>query len=103
VYGNAGDFLIGGLSLSNVQAHPDRDAQLPDCRDDRLGCTNRLGRLVEGGEEPVSSGIDLSTMEPMELSANRSVVRRHKSLPRPIPEADGQVRRPDDIREEDCR
>jgi hypothetical protein len=62
-----------------------------------------LGRLVKGGEEPVSGGVDLSTTEPAELAANRGVVARHEPLPRPVSEPDGQFGRPHDIREEDCR
>jgi len=103
MHSNAADLLVGGLGLSGMQARPDRDAQFGDCRDDRFGGANRLGRLVKGGEEPVSGGIDLSTTEPVELSANRSVVSRHELLPRPVPEPDGQVARPHDIREEDRR
>jgi hypothetical protein len=89
MHGNPANLLVDGLGLSGMHARPDRDAQLGDSRDDRLGGANRMGRLVKGGEEPVSGGIDLSTMEPVELSANRSVVSRHKPLPRPVPESDG--------------
>jgi hypothetical protein len=103
MHGNPADLLIGGLDLSDVDACPDRNAQLGDCRDDRVGAANRLGRLVEGGEESVSRGIDLSTTEAVEFSANRSVVARHKPLPFPVPEPGGQVGRPYDVREEDCR
>ena len=103
MYGNSADLLVAGLGLSGVQARPDRDAQLGDRRDDRLGGANGLGRLVKGGEEPISGGVDLSTTEPVELSTNRSVVGRHKPLPRPVPQSDGQVGRPHDIREQDRR
>ena len=103
MHGNPADLLVGGLGLSGVQACPDRDAQLGDCRDDRVGGANRLGRLVKGREEPVSGRIDLSTAEPVELSADSSVVSRHKLLPWPVPESHGQVGRPHDVREKNCR
>jgi hypothetical protein len=86
-----------------MQAGPDRDAQLGDCRDNPISGANRLGRLTKRSEEPVSGGIDLSTTEPAELSANRSVVRRHELPPGPVPEAGGQVGRSYDVREQDCR
>jgi hypothetical protein len=62
-----------------------------------------LGRLIKGGKEAVSSGIELSATEPPELSTNRSVVSRHQSLPRLVTESDGQIGGPHDVREEDCR
>jgi hypothetical protein len=103
VYGNPADFLVGGLGLSGMQARPDRDPYFGDCRDDRVGGTNRLGRLLKAGEESVAGGIDLSTTEAVQFSANRSVVGCYKLLPRPVPESGGQLGRPHDIREEDCR
>jgi len=103
MHGNPADLLVGGLRFSGMQARPDRDTQLRDCRDYRLGGANRQGRLLKGGKEPVPGRIDLPTTEPAELTANRSVVGRHKPLPPSVPESDGQVRRPHDIREEDCR
>jgi len=103
MHSNPADLLVGSLGLSDVQARPNRDAQPGDCRDDRIGGAHRLGWLIEGGEEAVSGGIELSAAEPAELSANRSVVGRYKPLPRPVPESDGEVGRPDDIREKNCR
>jgi hypothetical protein len=86
-----------------MQTRPDRNIQLGDCRDDCVGGAHRLGRLIKGGKEAVSSSIELSATEPTELSANRSVVGRHKSLPRLVTESDGQIGGPHDVREEDCR
>jgi hypothetical protein len=103
VHGNPADLLAGRLGLSGMQAGPDRDAQLGDCRDNPISGANRLGRLTKRSEEPVSGGIDLSTTEPAELSADRGVVRRHELPPGPVPEAGGQVGRPHDVREQDCR
>ncbi|HEY8639094.1 MAG TPA: hypothetical protein VIL53_01165, partial [Solirubrobacterales bacterium] len=69
MHGNPADLLAGRLGLSGMQAGPDGDAQLGDCRDNPISGANRLGRLAKGGEKPVSGGIDLSTTEPAELSA----------------------------------
>src|SRR5207248_10931433 len=79
------------------------NTELGDCRDDCVGGAHRLGGLIEGGKEAVSSGIELSAMEPPEFAANRSVVGRHEPLPRLITESDGQIGGPHDVREEDCR
>ena len=103
MHGNPAELLIGGLRLSGMQARPDRNTQLGDCRDDRVGCPNRLGRLIKGGKEAVSGGIELSAMEPAELSANRSVMGRHQSLPGLVTEPDGKLGGPHDVGEEDCR
>ncbi len=100
---NPGDLQAGRLGLSGMQAGPDRDAQPGDCRDNPISGANRLGRLTKGGEEPISGGIDLSPTEPAELSANRGVVRRHEPPPGLVPEAGGQLGRPHDVREQDCR
>ena len=101
--GNPAELLLGGLGLSGVQACPERDAELGDCCDDRFGGANPLGRLVKSGEEPVSGGVDLVTMETVELSANRGVVGRDQPLPRPVAELDRQVGRSHDVREENGR
>jgi hypothetical protein len=74
-----------------MQARPDRDAQLRDCGDDCVGGAHCLGRLIKGGKEAVSGGIELSASEPAELSANRSVMGRHQPLPRLVTESDGQI------------
>jgi len=60
-----------------MQARSDRDAQLGDRRDNRISGANRLGGLTKRSEEPVAGGIDFSTTEPAQLSADRGVVRRH--------------------------
>jgi hypothetical protein len=86
-----------------MQAGPDRDAQLGDCRDDPISGANRLGRLTKRSEEPISGGVDLSTTEPAELSANRSVVGRNELPPGAVPKAGGPVGRPHDVREQNCR
>jgi hypothetical protein len=103
VDGNPADLLAGSLGLSGMQAGPDGDPQLGDCRDNPIGGANRLRRLTKRSEEPVSGGIDLSTTEPAELSANRGVVGRNELPPGPVPEAGGQIRRPHDVREQNCR
>jgi hypothetical protein len=103
VHGNPADLLASSLGLSGMQAGPDRDAQLGDCRDNPISGANRLGRLTKRGEEPISGGIDLSTTEPAELSANRGVVRRNELPPGAVTEAGGQVGRPHHVREQDCR
>jgi hypothetical protein len=96
---NPTDLLAGRFCLSEMQARSDRDAKLGHCRDDCSGGVNRLGRLVERCEEAVSGGIDLSTAEPLELSANRSVVRCDEPLPCPVAKPDGQVSGPHYVRE----
>ena len=100
---NPANLLAGGFGLSDMQARPDRDAELPNCLDDRIGGANSLGRPLKRGEEPVPGGIDLATTEPVELPANRSVVGRHKLLPGTVSESDGHLGRPDDIGEQDRR
>jgi hypothetical protein len=99
VYGNPADLSVGGLGLSGMQACPDRNTQLGDCRDDCIGGAHRLSRLIKGGKEAVSSGIELSTAEPAELSAHRRMVRCQQISPSLVPEARGQLGRPDDVRE----
>jgi hypothetical protein len=103
VHGNPADLSGGGLGLSGMQTRPDRNAELGDCCDDCVGGAHRLGRLIKGGKEAVSSGIELSAAEPAELSPNRSVVGRHQPLPRLVTESDCQIGRPHDVREEDGR
>ena len=83
-----------------MQAGPKRDAQLGDCRDNPISGANRLGRLIECREEPVASGIDLSTTEPAQLLAHRGVVCRQEIPPSPVAEAGGQLGRPHDVREQ---
>jgi hypothetical protein len=99
MHSNPADLLAGRFCLSGMQARSDRDAKLGHCRDDCSGGVNRLGRLVKRCEEAVSGGIDLSTTEPLELPANRSVVRSDEPLPCPVAKPDGQVSGPDYVRE----
>jgi hypothetical protein len=103
MHGNPGDLLVGGLGLSGMQSGSDREAQLGDRRDDGPGGANRLGRLVKRGEEPISRGVELLTTVSVQFPANRSVVSRHKPLPRPVAESDGLVSRRHDIGEENRR
>src|SRR5207249_101975 len=91
VNGNPADLSVGGLDLSGMQTRPDRNTQLGNCRDDRVGGAHRLSSLIKGGKKAVSGGIELSSTEPPELSSNRRVVGRHQPLPRLVTEADGQV------------
>lgn len=103
MHGNPADLSVGGLGLSGVQARPDGNTELGDCRDDCVGGTHCLGGLIKGGKEAVSGGIEFSATESAELSANRGVVGRYQPLPRLVTESDGQLGGPRDVREEDCR
>jgi hypothetical protein len=103
VHGNPADLSVGSLGLSGVQTSSDRNTKLGDCPDDRVGGAHRPSRLIKGGKEAVSGGIDLSATVPAELSANRSVVGRHQPLPRLVTESDGQIGGAHDVREEDRR
>lgn len=103
MHGNPADLSVGGLGLSGVQARPDGNTKLGDCRDDGIGGAHCLGRLIESGKEAVSGGIEFSATESAELSANRGVVGGYQLLPRLVTEPDGQLGGPHDVREEDCR
>jgi hypothetical protein len=103
VHGDPADLSVGGLGFSGMQTRADPNTQLGDCRDDRVGSTYRLGRLIKGGKEAVSRSIQLSATEPAKLPANRRVVSRHQPLPGLVTEFDGQVGGPGDVREEYCR
>jgi hypothetical protein len=100
VYRDSSHFLVARLSLTGMQSDTDGDTELTDRGGDRLSSMKRLRRLFERREESISSRINLSTVEPAKLSADRGVVGRHKSLPLPVPEPHGEICRADDVGEE---
>jgi hypothetical protein len=102
VYRDPSHFLVSRLSLTGMQSDTDGDTELSDRGGDRLSSMKRLCWLFECREESISSRINLSTVEPAKLSADRGVVRRHKGLPLPIPEPHGEIGRADDVGEEHC-
>ena len=61
--GDPRDLVAEQLALAGVKAGPELEPQVVRAVADRHGTADRAGGAVEGGEEPVASGVDLATAE----------------------------------------
>ena len=67
------------------------------------GAADRPGRAVERGEEAVADDLDLVPAEALELAPDDPVVVRQQALPAAVAELGRQLRRADDVGEQDGR
>src|ERR1700730_5153283 len=74
VYGDAAHVVPQHLALTGVQPRPQLQTERLAPGDNRLSAGYGAGRAVEGGEEPVSSGLHLAAAEALQLVANHGVV-----------------------------
>src|SRR5439155_1308530 len=90
------------LDLTRVQTGPHLEAQRSDRVADRTRAADRPRGPVEDREDAVAGSVDLPSMEPLQLSADRLVVRLEELAPPPVTERRRLLCRADDVREEHC-
>jgi hypothetical protein len=91
VHGDPSDLGADHLDLAHVDARPDVDAHALQAPDDLDGTVDRSTWLIEGGEEPVASRIDLPPSMLAELSPDEGVVSCQELPPPPISQLGGQL------------
>ena len=79
------------LGLPQMQSGAHLDAQLLHRLDDGCGAPDGVARVVEAGEEPIASGVQLASAEPAQFTADQRVVAREEHLPPAIAEFRGQL------------
>jgi hypothetical protein len=101
VDGKAADLAAHDLCLAHVDGGADPQVERTEVVDDRRGALDGLGRPLEGGEEAVAGGVDLSTVEAMELPSHDGVVASDEVLPAAVAERCCPLGRPTMSGEED--
>ncbi|HEV2005985.1 MAG TPA: hypothetical protein VGQ85_05155, partial [Candidatus Limnocylindrales bacterium] len=86
-----------------MQTGPDLEADGSKRLPEGTGGLNRPCRPVEGGEESVACRVQLAAVESRELAANDRVVPLEELAPGRVAKASCQLRRADDIGEQDRR
>jgi hypothetical protein len=81
VDGQSSKVIAANLALTRVQADVQVDSKFLRRLGYRLRATNRPSRAVEGRDEPIASGVDLSASKSPELFANRTVVSVEQRSP----------------------
>ena len=74
VDGEPSEVIPADLALAGVQTRPDLKAEPTNGLADLLAASNGSRRSIEGGDEPVSGGVELPTTEAAELVANSMVM-----------------------------
>ena len=72
--------------LTGVQAGPDLQAEFGYGVADGTGAMDSPGRAVEGGEEPITGGIDLDAAEPAKEPPDMRVMILQQIPPPPVTE-----------------
>ena len=103
VDGDSGDLAVGELDLARVEPRSHGEVEWAHALDDRLRAADRSGRAVEGGEEAVARGVDLTTVEASELAADRGVMLFDEVPPASVADLHRALRRTDEIGEEHRR
>ena len=64
------DLAVDDLAFARVKTGADLQAELVDALANCVGAADRAGGPVEAGEEAIACGIELSPLEPHQLSAH---------------------------------
>ena len=91
------------LALARVQARAHLEPDALHVVDDRARAADRAGRPVEGREEAVARGVDLTPSEAFQISADDLVVTVEQIAPASVSELARPLGRADDVREEHRR
>jgi hypothetical protein len=94
---------VDGHDLAGVQPDADVDPDVLHGRRDGHRAPDRVGGLGERGEETVTSGVLLSTPEPLQLGADDLPETRQDGVPATVAELRSGRRRADDVEEQDRR
>jgi hypothetical protein len=85
-----------------VQPRTDLEIQAAHLPYDRISAADAACRPVEGRQEPVTGGVDLTAAEPGELLTDQGVVAVEEIAPPSVAQRGRPLRGPDDVREHDC-
>src|SRR6266508_155260 len=91
------------LALARVQTSANLEAKVAHRVDDRVSAADRSCWTIEGGEEPVAGGVELTAAEAGELPTHTRVVLREQLAPAAVAELGQLRRRADDVGEEHRR
>ncbi len=97
----AGDLPAPAFHLARVQARPDLDAEVGYGIADGTCAADGPRRPVDGGEEAVSSGVDLHAAESLEEPPDVRVMVLQQVMLSAVAELVGPVRGADDVGEQD--
>ncbi len=95
--------MVDPLALARVEADTHFDAELVHALADRRGAPDRPRWAVEGGEEGVTGGVELSAAEADELPPDEPVVRLDQLPPAGVAELSRPRRRANDVCEKHRR
>ena len=91
------------FDLPSMQTSADLDTELVPCFNNVQSAMNRASRSIEGGEEPITGGINLAASKPSELSPNHGVMLLEKLYPGTIAETVSELCRAGNVREKQGR
>jgi hypothetical protein len=74
VDGQSSEVITADLALTGVQSDPQIDPAFAGSSDDRLRTPDGPSRAVEGDQETVSGGVDLSSPKPPDLFPHQTIV-----------------------------
>ena len=103
VDGDPPDIGIGQLDLARVQAGAHLQADGADGLADSRGASDRSGRSIEDGQEPVAGRLDLAAAVSVQLGPYGEVMRRKERSPTLVAELGSTAGGVDDVREEHGR
>src|SRR2546421_1062498 len=92
-----GDVVASSLHFTGVHTNAHFHADLPGALTDREPTLNRSRRTIEGGEDAISSRLDLSTAEAMNLAPGHTVMVVEQLTPATVSAAGRVGRRGDDV------
>jgi hypothetical protein len=87
------------FGLAGVQAGPDCDPQPAQSLNERAGAANRPRRLLEGSEEAVAGGVDLTTPVLSKQPPDDRMVPLDELTPATVAQICCQLGRANDVRE----
>jgi hypothetical protein len=99
VHGDAVDVLAFSLDLARMDTRTDLDPDRTSSLGDRGRTPHGPSGAIERRKEPVTSCVDLDTVETLKLVPDQLVVLRQKLAPPGVSQKSGSLRRPHDVRE----
>jgi hypothetical protein len=94
------ELAVEDLALPDMDPGPDPDTERAHRVAHRARAPDGRGRGVEGGEEPVAGGVELTTCEMLELDPDHTVMPGQELPPPPVAHLLGHARRSDDVGEQ---
>src|SRR6478672_625522 len=101
MYRDPPDIGAGKLDLARVATRADLHPEGPYGFADRPSATHCSSGTVERCEEPIACRVDVRAAVSLDLGFSQLVVASQDLLPRGVPESGRQLRRSDDIGEQD--